>query len=135
MPIEFSRHLTEIGYSEDRGATCSLDCQGTFKFQHNLDTDLKTTTVFPRVTIIESKANKGPALWVVDGLDVMQTPPEIVAAKVTMLNFVSLVVEMCPTFSQRNSLLGGLNRVSKQVEDIEAKMTKLEQLSPDEDDL
>ena len=29
--------LEKIGFADDRGASCSLDCQGTFKYQHDTD--------------------------------------------------------------------------------------------------
>jgi len=99
--VALSRALTEQGFSEDRGASCALDSQGTFKFQHNTDTDLKTITVFPRVQVVETKVSDRPALWEVDEMDVLATDPALLCAKCSMLSFITLVVEMCPTFTQR----------------------------------
>jgi hypothetical protein len=41
--------LTQLGFSEDRGAALSLDCAGTFKYQHDTGKNEKFVHVFPRV--------------------------------------------------------------------------------------
>ena len=43
------------------GAHAHLSCQGTMKFQHDLDKDLKFIHVFPRVEIIEAADAAGAA--------------------------------------------------------------------------
>jgi hypothetical protein len=44
--------LTAHGYIEDKGAAIVLESAGTYKRQHNTDTDLIQIHVFPRVEII-----------------------------------------------------------------------------------
>jgi hypothetical protein len=34
---EVCQTLEKLGFSEDRGASCVLECQGTFKYQHDTD--------------------------------------------------------------------------------------------------
>ena len=41
-------------YVEDRGASCCLECQGSYKFQHDTDKNLMFMHVFPNVTLPES---------------------------------------------------------------------------------
>ena len=41
--------LTSIGFEEDRGGCAVMACQGSFKYQHDTDKDLKFIHVFPKV--------------------------------------------------------------------------------------
>eukprot|EP00965_Chrysotila_dentata_P059342 1969480-Pleurochrysis_carterae.AAC.3 len=41
LPQILSEALKSVGYVEDRGASCTDDCQGLFKYQHDTDKDLK----------------------------------------------------------------------------------------------
>ena len=47
-PALLAEALKKVGFSEDRGASLDISCAGLFKFQHNTDTDLKVTHVYPR---------------------------------------------------------------------------------------
>ena len=49
LPALWADALKKVGFVEDRGASLALECAGLFKFQHNTDTDLKVTHVYPRV--------------------------------------------------------------------------------------
>ena len=49
LPALWSDALKKVGFAEDRGASLDKACAGLFKFQHNTDTDLKTTHVYPRI--------------------------------------------------------------------------------------
>ena len=42
--------LTQLGFEEDRGASGTLDCAGTFKMQHDTGKNLKTIVVYPKVS-------------------------------------------------------------------------------------
>lgn len=52
--------LTAAGYVEDRGASCTMESAGCFKFQHDTGKNLKTVVIFPTIAegrgIDESKA-------------------------------------------------------------------------------
>ncbi len=41
MTKDIFSSLSTFGFTEDRGAHCHLSCQGTMKYQHDLDKDLK----------------------------------------------------------------------------------------------
>jgi hypothetical protein len=41
---EVCQTLEKLGFAEDRGASCCLDCQGTFKYQHDTDKARLTTS-------------------------------------------------------------------------------------------
>ena len=59
LPQLWSDALKKVGFQEDRGASLALECAGLFKFQHNTDTDLKVTHVYPRVDPEAAKAAAG----------------------------------------------------------------------------
>lgn len=46
--------LIAQGFTEDKAAAASIDSQGTFKYQHNTGTDLKSVHVFPFVYLVSS---------------------------------------------------------------------------------
>merc|ERR1719356_823887 len=41
--------LKQLGFVEDRGASCIADCAGCFKLQHDTGKNTKTVVVFPRL--------------------------------------------------------------------------------------
>ena len=49
LPALWADALKKIGFKEDRGASLDKSCAGLFKYQHNTDTDLKVTHVYPRI--------------------------------------------------------------------------------------
>lgn len=51
--------LREVGFEEDRAASCVLECAGTFKLQHDTGKNLKTVVVFPKVIAPTTLTNHG----------------------------------------------------------------------------
>ena len=49
LPALWADALKKVGFNEDRGASLAPECAGLFKYQHNTDTDLKVTHVYPRI--------------------------------------------------------------------------------------
>jgi hypothetical protein len=41
--------LRNLGFEEDRGASCVKECAGSFKLQHDTGKNLKTVVVFPKI--------------------------------------------------------------------------------------
>ncbi len=50
LPQYVRKALNGIGFTEDSGSSCLLACQGTFKYQHDTNLNLKRVHVFPHVT-------------------------------------------------------------------------------------
>lgn len=48
---DLSAALQGAGFKEDKGAALAIECQGTYKRQHNTDTDLISVHVYPFVSI------------------------------------------------------------------------------------
>lgn len=57
LPKELAQALSALGFSEDRGASACEACQGSYKYQHDTDKDLKFMHVFPHVTISASPSS------------------------------------------------------------------------------
>lgn len=142
MPKEFSTALRDkVGFVEDRGAGCSKDCQGSFKFQHDTDKDLKTMTVYPRIKEPEQKEDDDDDDYEdiitvgLSKLHVHRDDHAMVCAAADMDDFKRLVVEYCPSFSQRKALLKALKHIETEVGEIEAKLARSVTLSEAEDEM
>jgi hypothetical protein len=44
--------LRNLGFEEDRGASCVKECAGSFKLQHDTGKNLKTVVVFPNIIVV-----------------------------------------------------------------------------------
>lgn len=132
--------LRDIGYTEDRGASNSIDCAGSFKSQHDTDKDLMKTHVYPKVVIVEEveedDGDDYDDLLVVgmNNLRVHNHPPAMISAVADMDDFKRLVVEYCPSFSQRKGLLKDMKGMLPEMKEIEGKLARMESLSPAEDE-
>ena len=87
LPALWADALKKVGFSEDRGASLDASCAGLFKFQHNTDTDLKVTHVYPKIdpeaaAALDISDGGGPSGL---GLEVLAT----IAAFVVLALFVS----------------------------------------------
>lgn len=101
--------LTSLGFSEDRGASCSLDCQGLFKVQHDTGKNLKTVVVFPRVVTkgdtneASSSTNTGESSP--SGSLLVKNSMEDKVARSTLTVFQNMISSKCSTWSQKKALL------------------------------
>jgi len=117
--------LQGLGFEDDKGASCCLASAGSYKYQHNTDTDLKTVHVFPHVTITQQAAGsdeapkeKGPVQLIVEfDMDVFESS---IAIKVQ-------------SFGQKKMLLSVLKMVVAQLAEIDQKLMSMEALTPSED--
>ncbi|EJK55816.1 hypothetical protein THAOC_24408, partial [Thalassiosira oceanica] len=51
--------LNNLGFVEDRGASCVNECAGCFKSQHDTGKNIFTVVVFPRIEVLVSTASSG----------------------------------------------------------------------------
>jgi len=88
--------LRGLGYNEDRGASCVMECQGAYKRQHDTDKDLIFMQVFPRVEVHEeADAPRGK----VDALS-----PEYMCTVCSIEAFQKMVEAKTPSLTQRRRL-------------------------------
>lgn len=141
LPKDLSQALKGIGFTEDRGASCDEGCQGTFKFQHDTDKDIKTMHVYPNIkkmtaSAIDDEGDIDDLLVVgVNHLSVHGEDHARVAAAADMDDFKQLVVEYCPSFTQRRELLRALKKLQPEVSVIEGKLATMEALQDHEQEL
>jgi hypothetical protein len=117
--------LRVLGYSEDHGASCVVECAGTFKLQHDTGKNLKTVVVFPIVL----KANTDSQ----DGLSsasdrrtslAPQESPEHLIATSSLNVFQRMLSSKCPSWTQKKGCLAALEGLKRKVSELENKLVK-----------
>lgn len=133
--------LRELGYEEDRGASCVVECGGTFKSQHDTARNIKTIVVFPIIGA-DGGLNGGMAgLSVGDAAqDESQsllpsgTPEHMVAAS-SMGVFERNWKPKCAAWSQKRGCLRALESVREMLDELDQKLLQGTPLSDPEQDL
>ncbi len=123
-----SSTLRDLGYVEDRGASCVNECAGMFKSQHDTGKNLKTIVVFPLIT--ESNA-------VGDGIGSMSlnessvpslleegSPKEMIAMTSNMNNFERMISTKCPSWSQKKSCGAVITELKSMLETLDSKLLR-----------
>eukprot|EP00041_Stephanoeca_diplocostata_P013289 m.232762 g.232762 ORF g.232762 m.232762 type:complete len:372 (+) comp19283_c0_seq5:182-1297(+) len=127
--------LIAKGFAEDKGAATSIDSQGTFKYQHNTGTDLKSVHVFPFVNI--SRAG-GDAAHASDdqgsGDDGRFSPLKLCIAQ-SQDDFMQTVQLKVKSYGQKKKLHKYLKRVEGDITAIETKLVAMEALTPSEEEI
>jgi len=130
LPKWLTAALREIGFTEDRSAALSFDSQGTYKQQHDTGQNLKTLSVFPRVSCANVKS--------IDPTTVSSSPvadtnsPEYLVTACELSTFKEIVASKTQTWRQRKKLLKILQDASDTFQSLEAKLIRGEPLSPPE---
>ena len=123
---ELLKHLTSalraLGFEDDRGASACAECQGTYKYQHDTDKDLKYLHVFPRAT---HEAEGGE----VDEEANATKSPEYRACTCDLDEFEGLVSMYTPSFSQQRALLRRMKVMEHALNALEQKVIAMETLS------
>jgi len=141
MPKWCREALRAIGFEEDRGACNVMECAGQFKYQHDTDKDLKFIHVFPRIDTAAAAAaaaadeDEEEEEVTIAGMKLDELPPEHLCTIVSMETFGRLVAAQCPSFSQRRALLKAMKEMQARFTSFEERMTNMQQLSKDEDEL
>lgn len=119
-----SSTLRDLGFVEDRGASCVNECAGMFKSQHDTGKNLKTIVVFPMIT----SGGDG-----VDGLDVDGSmslgqslledgsPKEMIAMS-SMNVFERMIANKCHSWSQKKTCLGILTELKDMLNSLDSKL-------------
>lgn len=132
------KHITEAlrgaGLEEDRGASACEACQGTYKYQHDTDKDLKYLHVFPRVDLAAANAGAG-ADGAPDGGGGSDKSPEYQCVSCTFEEFEELVAMNVPSFSQKRALLKRLRVMESALEQLEAMLCDGQSLTEQEQEM
>eukprot|EP00516_Mucochytrium_quahogii_P007155 CAMPEP_0203754006 /NCGR_PEP_ID=MMETSP0098-20131031/7677_1 /ASSEMBLY_ACC=CAM_ASM_000208 /TAXON_ID=96639 /ORGANISM=" , Strain NY0313808BC1" /LENGTH=412 /DNA_ID=CAMNT_0050644847 /DNA_START=26 /DNA_END=1260 /DNA_ORIENTATION=+ len=119
--------LKDIGYEDDRGASLSMECAGSFKFQHDTGKNMKWVHVFPKIKpqdvddeVVEGEEGHGPlsAEWL------------CVASELE--TFKNMVDAKMPAWIEKRRCSKMLQEQVSKLESIELKLSTMVALTPDE---
>lgn len=121
LPALWAEALKKIGFHEDRGASLDASCAGLFKFQHNTDTDLKVTHVYPRIDP-DAAASTG------ESSEEALTPAQLIVFA-EMPTFQKMISSKCPSLAQRRRALEVLKATRAELAASEQKLASLQPLT------
>lgn len=130
LPTVFSEALKRCGFVEDRGASLSIDCAGQFKYQHDTDKDLKFVHVYPKLDTAAAAAASAPPPAAADAMS-----PEALLLYSELATFQRMIAAKTPSFAQQRRALDCLKGYKAMWSGAEAKMTALQPLSEEEQQL
>jgi hypothetical protein len=125
--------LRELGFEEDRAASCVADCAGSFKSQHDTGKNLKTVVVFPKV---QQQATQ-PEDLDIGGLSMSESmlkegSPEAMIALSSNQIFERMVASKCPSWTQKKCLLTAIESLKSTLGDLDQKLLSGTSLSDSE---
>lgn len=133
LPKLFMGSLAVVGYVDDSSADKTADSAGKFKFQHDTGKNLKFVHVFPRISGPAQGAG-GDEGEEEEEEEAPQTPEDVLLT-CDMEALRILMARQLETYGQKKNLMDLLKRRITRLEEIEAKMTRLERLSEEEQKL
>eukprot|EP00980_Cylindrotheca_fusiformis_P006547 scaffold1384_cov116-Cylindrotheca_fusiformis.AAC.25 len=118
--------LRDLGFEEDRGASCVKECAGFFKLQHDTGKNLKTVVVFPR--IVEA-GGSGEAQAEGSGSNGDNSSPfypkggveDMMISSSTSV-FENMIKSKCPSWSEKKGCLASLAAIKTQQGELEQKL-------------
>lgn len=128
--------LRELGYEEDRGASCVVECAGSFKLQHDTGKNLKTVVVFPKLVtvgttttttkttynnLVESTNHQGEHEKHLTLL-LQEGSPEHLIATSSMTVFQRMLSSKCPSWSQKKGCATALESLRLQMSELDGKL-------------
>ena len=126
--------LRSVGFKEDHGASCVIECAGTYKLQHDTGKNLKTVVVFPKSVpqsaTTSNEETQGISSLTLDGKG--EKSPEHVCAISSQVVFANMLKSKCPSWSQKKGCLSVLSAIQEQVQMCEQKLLKGEPLTDSE---
>jgi hypothetical protein len=132
--------LRAMDFQEDQGASCVIECAGTYKLQHDTGKNLKTVVVFPKITASSSsKTNddnnnsqpSDPCALSALSLE-QQSSPEHVCAMSSLTVFSNMLKNKCPSWSQKKGCLQVLQEIVERTKLCESKLLKGDLLTQSE---
>ena len=126
-----SSTLRDLGYVEDRGASCVNECAGSFKSQHDTGKNLKTIVVFPQIT--ESNDNNNDVHRVGFGNMSLNdssmsalldegSPKEMIAMTSNMNTFERMIATKCQSWAQKKACVGIITELKSMLEGLDSKL-------------
>eukprot|EP00536_Pseudo-nitzschia_multiseries_P005971 jgi/Psemu1/191878/e_gw1.121.79.1 len=120
--------LRELGFEEDRAASCVRECAGFFKLQHDTGKNLKTVVVFPRIKEVGDLGGGGdgneadPTSGGGNTLLLPSGSPEEMIASCPMSMFPNLIKNRCPSWSQKKGCNAAIADIQKLISNLEERL-------------
>jgi hypothetical protein len=130
--------LRDLGFEDDRGASCVKECAGSFKLQHDTGKNLKTVVVFPKIAGSGGSGTGGEGGGSSSGgggAGVSVVPPgspEEMIAMSSKTVFQSMLKSRCPAWSQKKGCLNALTDIKTVLTGLEQKLMSGTALSDSE---
>lgn len=118
--------LRDLGFEDDRGASCVVECAGSFKLQHDTGKNLKTVVVFPNIV---GPSNDSAGLE--DGVAGMSMAnetllpegcPEQMIAMSSKTVFERMISSKCASWAQKKGCLAAIDYIKVMLGDLDSKL-------------
>lgn len=124
-----SSTLRDLGYVDDRGASCVNACAGMFKSQHDTGKNLKTIVVFPMITEGGGDDAGGDGGYGMDGMSLKGpplleegSPKEMIAMSSSNNTMERLITNKCQSWSQKKACLAIISELTTMLEELDKKL-------------
>mmetsp|Transcript_25195 Transcript_25195/g.59948 ORF Transcript_25195/g.59948 Transcript_25195/m.59948 type:complete len:688 (+) Transcript_25195:249-2312(+) len=114
--------LNNLGFVEDRGASCVNECAGCFKSQHDTGKNIFTVVVFPRIEVLVSTASSGGSHDEDDDNLIPTNSPGYKMAVAPLTTFKNLLSTYVPTYLEKKACQQTLDGLRELEQAIESKM-------------
>jgi len=116
--------LRELGFEEDRGASCVAECAGSYKLQHDTGKNLKTVVVFPKILSLEEGVagltvdnnNNGTKPFLEEG-----SPESLIAMSSTNV-FDRMISSRCPSWSQKKGCITAIESLKSLLQGLDQNL-------------
>jgi hypothetical protein len=118
--------LSRLGYAEDRGSSCVVECAGTYKQQHDTGKNLKTVVVFPNISSTSSNHpnndNNGELQHNNGDLIIPENSAGYKIGVASMTVFENMFCSKCPSWSDKKGCLSSLEGLQSILQELEEKL-------------
>ena len=123
--------LRDLGFEEDRGASCVRECAGSFKLQHDTGKNLKTVVVFPKIRDVIGETNGSGGDGTSNDNSSGETggssllpkgSPEEMIALSSKSVFENMIKSKCASWSQKKGAISAIQSIQKIISDLEAQL-------------
>jgi hypothetical protein len=121
--------LRDLGFEQDSGASCVVECAGSFKLQHDTGKNLKTVVVFPRIqqsSVLSEDNGQNSEKTERDGdpssLFLKPGSPEEMIALSPLNMFENLVKSRCPSWSQKKACNVAVSNIQEEITAMEQQL-------------
>lgn len=114
--------LDQLGFVNDRGASCILESAGSYKLQHDTGKNLKTVVVFPKVSTLSSQKDSKADEDIHEDPLLPPNSPGFKLAVASMNVFEKMVPRECPSWSQKRACLDSLSTLQSVISELDTQL-------------